>query len=296
MRFVKRGVFGKRPVRHAHVEVKVAQHPIPVGVCGHLALRVFQQLLRPVSLLLENVQSSQSAIRFWVGGRDFYGVEKPLFGIGQSLEPDVISAQRHDRRHRLWVELHCFLVAYFGGRELQIFDLDSGKELLKIPDLKNYRADSLQLSADGSAVSLVTAPLAGQLYWLATEWRATVGVNKALTAGQLDVRLFRTYPLMGCYLLTSATFSDLIPIDNFGTPGWMDHVENLKKRRFDGIYEAAAGLIDKSPWEIEGLPKERADVILTGTLIYEAVMEGFEFAELRASTRGLRFAALMDDR
>ena len=48
--------------------------------------------------------------------------------------------------------------------------------------------------------------------------------------------------------------------------------------------------------EIEGLPKERADVILTGTLIYEAVMEGFEFAELRASTRGLRFAALMDDR
>jgi len=46
--------------------------------------------------------------------------------------------------------------------------------------------------------------------------------------------------------------------------------------------------------EIQGLPKERADVILTGTLIYEAVMEVFEFAELRASTRGLRFAAVMD--
>ncbi len=45
---------------------------------------------------------------------------------------------------------------------------------------------------------------------------------------------------------------------------------------------------------IEGLPKERADVILTGTLIYEAVMETFEFAELRVSTRGLRFAAVMD--
>jgi exopolyphosphatase/guanosine-5'-triphosphate,3'-diphosphate pyrophosphatase len=47
--------------------------------------------------------------------------------------------------------------------------------------------------------------------------------------------------------------------------------------------------------EIQGLPKERADVILTGALIYEAVMEGFEFSELRVSTRGLRFAALMDD-
>ena len=46
--------------------------------------------------------------------------------------------------------------------------------------------------------------------------------------------------------------------------------------------------------EIPGLPKLRADVILTGVLIYELVMEEFGFLELRASTRGLRFAAVMD--
>jgi len=46
--------------------------------------------------------------------------------------------------------------------------------------------------------------------------------------------------------------------------------------------------------EIPGLPKLRADVILTGVLIYEIVMEEFGFAELRVSTRGLRFAAVMD--
>jgi len=46
--------------------------------------------------------------------------------------------------------------------------------------------------------------------------------------------------------------------------------------------------------EIPGLPKNRADVILTGILIYEAVMGEFGFSELRCSTRGLRFAALMD--
>ena len=46
--------------------------------------------------------------------------------------------------------------------------------------------------------------------------------------------------------------------------------------------------------KIKGLPKERADVLLTGTLIYEAVMREFDFAELRVSTRGLRFAAVMD--
>jgi hypothetical protein len=118
---------------------------------------------------------------------------------------------------------------------------------------------------DGGAISgpvvgaaNALASLSLQLFWLATEWRATVGINKALTAGELDIRLFRTYPLMGCYLLTSATFSDLIPIDSFGTPGWMDYVEDLKKRKFDGIYEAAGELIDKSPWEIEGLPKRPA--------------------------------------
>ena len=46
--------------------------------------------------------------------------------------------------------------------------------------------------------------------------------------------------------------------------------------------------------EIPGLPKQRADVILTGVLIYETVMEEFGFPALRVSTRGLRFAAVMD--
>jgi exopolyphosphatase/guanosine-5'-triphosphate,3'-diphosphate pyrophosphatase len=46
--------------------------------------------------------------------------------------------------------------------------------------------------------------------------------------------------------------------------------------------------------EITGLPKLRADVILAGVLIYEVVMEEFGFKQLRVSTRGLRFAAVMD--
>jgi exopolyphosphatase / guanosine-5'-triphosphate,3'-diphosphate pyrophosphatase len=46
--------------------------------------------------------------------------------------------------------------------------------------------------------------------------------------------------------------------------------------------------------ETVGLPKLRADVVLTGVLIYEIVMEELGFAQLRISTRGLRFAAVMD--
>ncbi len=43
-----------------------------------------------------------------------------------------------------------------------------------------------------------------------------------------------------------------------------------------------------------GLPKKRADVILTGMAIYEAVLNEFGFAEVWASTRGLRFAAVAE--
>jgi exopolyphosphatase/guanosine-5'-triphosphate,3'-diphosphate pyrophosphatase len=46
--------------------------------------------------------------------------------------------------------------------------------------------------------------------------------------------------------------------------------------------------------KIVGLPPNRADVILTGAAIYEAVMTHFDFDELRISTRGLRFAALKE--
>ena len=46
--------------------------------------------------------------------------------------------------------------------------------------------------------------------------------------------------------------------------------------------------------EIPGLPGNRADVILAGAAIYEAVMGRFGISELRISTRGLRFAAVME--
>jgi len=44
--------------------------------------------------------------------------------------------------------------------------------------------------------------------------------------------------------------------------------------------------------DIVGLPKNRADIILMGVAIYQAVMQAFDFPDLGISTRGLRFAAL----
>jgi exopolyphosphatase/guanosine-5'-triphosphate,3'-diphosphate pyrophosphatase len=47
--------------------------------------------------------------------------------------------------------------------------------------------------------------------------------------------------------------------------------------------------------ELPGLPPPRADVMLTGAVIYEMVMRELRFAELRVTTRGLRFAAVMEE-
>ena len=71
--------------------------------------------------------------------------------------------------------------------------------------------------------------------------------------------------------------------------------------------EATRFTTDRLRWHVErlwclplaerralpGVPANRADVILFGVVIYEAVMAAFHLEELRVSTRGLRFAAVL---
>lgn len=116
--------------------------------------------------------------------------------------------------------------------------------------------------ADGGAISgpvvgavNALAQIAHTLYLLGMEYRATKDANKALSAGTLDITLFDTYPLMGCYLLNCATLSDIIPIKCFATPGWKDYIEKMKKDSIDKILQQSQALIDKSPWEIKDMPK-----------------------------------------
>lgn len=93
-----------------------------------------------------------------------------------------------------------------------------------------------------------------------------------------------------------------------GTTSLLARIE-LKLKRFDRLRIEDARLSRrqvtahrKHLWSLPlagrrsiiGLPAQRADVILTGSLIFETVMEEFEFQQLCVSTRGLRFAAVID--
>ena len=68
----------------------------------------------------------------------------------------------------------------------------------------------------------------------------------------------------------------------------------LTRRKLQGHVEQLWSLPLEERKQIVGLPPNRADVILTGAAIYEAILEEFDFSELRISTRGLRFAAVME--
>ena len=70
----------------------------------------------------------------------------------------------------------------------------------------------------------------------------------------------------------------------------------LSQERLRRHVERLWGLTLEERKKIIGLPPNRADVILMGAAIYEAMMQQLGFLELRLSTRGLRFAALMSER
>ena len=75
-----------------------------------------------------------------------------------------------------------------------------------------------------------------------------------------------------------------------------DRIEAIRLSRASlrGRAESLWGMRLEDRKQLPGLPANRADVILLGVLVYEAVLETFDFPELQVSTRGLRFAALLD--
>jgi exopolyphosphatase/guanosine-5'-triphosphate,3'-diphosphate pyrophosphatase len=106
----------------------------------------------------------------------------------------------------------------------------------------------------------------------------------------------------------NATQSPVILVGTGGTTSILARME-ARMESFDRErIEATRLSLDRVRWhnenlwrlplarrqEIVGLPPKRADVILAGAAIYEKVMVSFGFLELRVSTRGLRFAAIMD--
>src|SRR5262245_8110129 len=95
---------------------------------------------------------------------------------------------------------------------------------------------------------------------------------------------------------TGGTTSILACIENAMPRFDRERIEATRLRR-NRVRELAARLWSlplNERKQIVGLPPNRADVILMGAAIFQVVMEEFDLSDLRASTRGLRFAVVMD--
>jgi exopolyphosphatase/guanosine-5'-triphosphate,3'-diphosphate pyrophosphatase len=105
------------------------------------------------------------------------------------------------------------------------------------------------------------------------------------TTGKGAVRLVGTggtMSILGCMEAKLETFDrQRLETTRLSLEGVQEHVERLWRMP----------LAERK--QVPGLPPNRADVILTGVAIYESIMKNLGFAEIRLSTRGLRFAAVM---
>lgn len=121
---------------------------------------------------------------------------------------------------------------------------------------------------DGGAVS---GPVLGALETLAQIFQMIVEFVKAYkemeaanellrlsSVNPLNLRIFATCPVLGCYFLVIQPHSTVInfAVADYGTPNWMMDVELLVKR-IDIVLEKARRYIKLSSFEIPGLERAR---------------------------------------
>lgn len=95
---------------------------------------------------------------------------------------------------------------------------------------------------------------------------------------------------------TGGTASILAAMDLQLTVFDRDRIESisLPKKRVTHWVETLWGMPLAERRQLPGLPPPRADVMLAGVVIFEAILEAFDFRDLCVSTRGVRFAALRE--
>jgi len=160
----------------------------------------------------------------------------------------------------------------------QSFPIGTVRLLEKIPHSDPPRPEELTECCDWLRTFLQTEvqpKLAGAINWESKVYSANGGVQLVGTGGTTSILARMEHKL-----------------DDFNR----DRIEatRLSLERVHWHLQRLWTLPLAERRQIIGLPPKRADVILTGVAIYESVMVQLGFVELRVSTRGLRFAAVME--
>lgn len=126
-----------------------------------------------------------------------------------------------------------------------------------------FTGKALGVWADGGAV---TGPALGLLELLAEifqtiveyvrDYKECLAANEALRVGALNLDLFKTSPILGCYFLVVQDHSTIInfAVGEYGTPNWMFDVEQLIPK-VNKVLEKSRELLRESRLEIPDMSK-----------------------------------------
>ncbi|MEC9046744.1 MAG: hypothetical protein VYA51_01930 [Planctomycetota bacterium] len=118
------------------------------------------------------------------------------------------------------------------------------------------------LFADAGTASTLTIGMANavaglglSLYKLGIDIKYQKAGNARLDKGDLQADVFNECPVLGCYMLTCVDTSTAANffISDVGLPGWMDRLEQMKRKQMDPLLDMATRLIDNSTLQLDGL-------------------------------------------
>ncbi len=111
---------------------------------------------------------------------------------------------------------------------------------------------TLSTTLIGAAESL--ALVVQKIYLFARDWNEMKAVNTLLTASAIDLTLFKTCPLLGCYLIANSDTSAVInmAVADYGKTNWQLDVETMVKKA-KPVFEKARSVIQASRYEIVGM-------------------------------------------
>lgn len=114
--------------------------------------------------------------------------------------------------------------------------------------------------AFGAAETL--ALLVHQTYLFARDWNEMNSANKLLATEAYDLKLFKTCPLLGCYLIGNSDTSHIIhmAVGDYGKPGWMFEVEDMVQKA-QPVFLKSRDVIRGSRFRIEGLEDRKGAAV-----------------------------------
>jgi hypothetical protein len=115
-------------------------------------------------------------------------------------------------------------------------------------------ADMGGVTGPAVAAAQTIAELLQSIYEFVRDYKEVQQANDLLELGALNLELFESCPILGCYFIAVQDHSSVISfaVDEFGTANWMFDVERMLKA-LTPVLESSRRMIQASKFELKGI-------------------------------------------